>query len=275
MYDDTAKVLPSASISAVRATAWVSKGQREAQPLLSLAGDAAVPAEVRAVAVTEPSEAPYGNFMLTWPESQGALQIIRHVPDGAFFLRLLAQVYEPVLRRQPHLRGLLRDGTRLELSFTNDVLQVQLRTVPSDYSMIRHHALMLFYGTLWFDAPARDQWFALYDALVDDVVAERAGPRSVAELAEVEGNAFADFERFADRSLEPAAATALLKDRRALAAVERYLTYAAVAIAALRRDYLARPLEQREQWHREQLGHGYSRPDYLVEQLRYVLSPKS
>lgn len=275
MCDDTAELLPSAPISAVRSAAWVAKGQHKARSMLGLAGDAAVPAEVRAVAVTEPSEAPYGNFMLTWPESHGAVQLIRHVSDGAFFLRLLAQLYEPVMRRQPHLRGLLRDGTRLELSFTNDVLQVQLRTVPSGYSMIRHHALMLFYGTLWFDAPARDQWFALYEALVDEVVADRAGLRSVAELEEVEGSAFADFERFADRSFEPAAATGLLKDRKALAAIESYLTYAAVAIAALRRDYLACAPEQREQWHREQLGHGYSRPDYLVEQLGSVLSQKS
>jgi hypothetical protein len=264
---------PSAPISTARADAWVSKGQRMAAPLLRLAGDAAVPAEVRAVAVSEPTEAPYGSFMLTWPESRGALQLIRHVSDGDFFLGLLAQVYQPVLQRQPHLRRLLHDGSRLELSFTNDVLQVQMRTVPSGYSMIRHHALMLFYGTLWFDAPIRDQWFALYDAVLDDVAAERGDPPSVAALDEVEGNAFADFDRLAERSLEPAAATVLLGDRGALVAVERYLTFAAVAIAALRRDYLAHPPEQREQWHREQLADGYSRPEYLVEQLRRVLRP--
>jgi hypothetical protein len=256
-----------ALISTDDAAAWIAKGRRKTGPLLSLAGDAAAPAQVRPAPVARPSEALYGNFMLTWPESRGAVQVIRHVSDAAFFLRLLARVYEPVLRDQPRLRDLLLDRSRLEVSFTNDVLQVQLRTVPAGYSMIRHHALMLYYGTLWLDPPARDRWFDLYDALVE-VAATQLRVPSTAELEDMEGTAFADFERLAQRSLEPASAAELLKDHRSLAAIERYLTYAGVAIAAIRRDYLTRPPEQREQWHREQLGHGYRQPDYLVEQLR-------
>jgi hypothetical protein len=251
------------TISDAQADAWVAKGRRCAAPMLALAGPAADPAPVLPARVASARDGVYGNFMLAWLDSDTDPRRVRHLPDGAFFLRLLRLAYEPVLTRRPDLAALLADTSRLEMSLTNDVLQIQLTTLPEGYSMIRHHALMLFHAALWLDEPRRSQWLELYDELVGYVAGRPEGRPDLAGLAEVEAGAFADFTALAPRTLDPAGATALLDDRAALARVLDYQLYAGVAIGLLGRAYQALPEPRREDWHRRQLSDGYLRLDYL------------
>jgi hypothetical protein len=263
--------IPPAVLDPVAVDGWIDKASALSAPLLRVAGAAASPATVRARRVAGLHEAPYGNFMLCWPDDVSQPRLIHHLPDGGFFLELLRLCYAPALAAKPQLAGLLTDGSRLEVAFTNDVLQVQLRGQWQPYSMIRHHALMLFHGLLWLDEPARTGWVQLYEALADYVVEQEGGAPPVAGLAEAEAAAFADFERLAPRTHDPADAADLLADTASLAAVIRYQVLAAIAITVLWRDYQQQPQGTRHDWQRRELAEGYGRQDYLTARWQRLL----
>jgi hypothetical protein len=206
----------------------------------------------------------YGNFMLAWLDPGAAPRRVRHLPSGSFFLELLRMAYAPVLSRRPELAALLADESRLEMSLTNDVLQIQLRGREEGYSMIRHHALMLFVAALWLDEPRRSQWLDLYDELVTYVDERPAGRPSLDEIAEVETAAFADFTALAARTLVHTEARTLLESQE-LSHILDYQLYAGVAIGLLWREYRAVPEAEREAWQREQLSDRYLRSDYLEQ----------
>jgi hypothetical protein len=205
--------------------------------LLAHAGAAAHPGPV-GTRTAELEDTVLGGFMPCWPEDLGDSRVIHHLPDAGFFLALLERAYAPVLARRPELRSLLYDGSRIEIAFTNDVLQAQLRGEWEPYSMIRHHALMLFHGLLWLDEPARG-----------------------------------DFERLAPRTSDPVEAADLLDDDRALAAVVEYQLLASTAVFLLWRDYQNQPEQRRLSWQHHELAHGYGRPDYLTRRWAAILAP--
>jgi hypothetical protein len=269
--DQLKSSIPAAVLDPVAVDGWIGKAAKLAAPLLEVAGEAASPATVRARRVEDIGEARYGNFMLCWPDDTTEPRLIHHLPDGGFFLELLRRCYAPVLDAEPELAGLLADDSRLEVAFTNDVLQVQLRGQWQPYSMIRHHALMLFHGLLWLDEPVRSGWVRLYEALADHVVAQEGGPPPVESLAAAEAAAFADFERLAARTHDPADAADLLSDTAAMAAVNRYQVLAAIAITVLWRDYQQQAPDARDDWQRRELAEGYGRQDYLTARWQRLL----
>ncbi|MCU1440080.1 MAG: hypothetical protein JWP85_1077 [Rhodoglobus sp.] len=246
---------------------WVLKARQLARPLLDLAGGIADPSPVVPHVVHDSDQWAFGNFMLAWLDSAGPQRRVRHLPDASFFLRLLGRAYAPVFERRPDLAELLLDDSRLEMSLTNDVLQIQLR-VPAPgaaYSMIRNHALMLFVAALWLDQPRRDQWLDLYDELVSYVDERPEGRPGLAELVEIEAGAFADFVEFAPLTLRAAATESVIRSDGLLDRILEYQLCAGVAIGLLWRDYRAVPDADREAWFREQLSELYARPDYLNE----------
>jgi hypothetical protein len=245
----------------------VLKARRAAEPLLAVAGPVADPAPVIPRAVRSAAHAEFGNFMLAWLQPTSTPREVNHLPDGAFFLQLLRLAYAPVLHRRPELAELLDDESRLEMSLTNDVLQIQLIPLAAagGYSMIRHHALMLFCAALWLDEPRRSQWLELYDELVRHVDALPGGRPDLARVAHVEAAAFAAFVDLAPQTLDPVSAAELLATPTALADVLDYQVYAGVAIGLLWREYRALPEGQRSAWLADQLSYGYVQSDYLVK----------
>jgi hypothetical protein len=250
-------------VTDAQAQAWVAKGRQNAASVLGLAGPVADPADVLPGRVESSSDWIFGNFMVAWLDAKVEPRRVRYLPDHSFFLQLLRRAYAPVLSRRPDLAPLLTDTSRPQMSLTNDVLQIQLRTLENGYSMIRNHALMLFYAALWLDEPRRCQWLDLYDEIVTYVDERPQGRPSLAELAEVEAGAFADFTTLAPRTLEPAQAQELLESESLLDRILDYQLYAGVAIGLLWRQYRALPASEQEQWQREQLSEGYFRLDYL------------
>jgi hypothetical protein len=246
-----------------QAQAWVAKARRLAAPLVDLAGPVGDPAVVVPGRVESSEDWIFGNFMLAWLDSGVEPRRVRHLPDGSFFLRLLQLTYAPVLSGRPEFAALLTDSSRLEMSLTNDVLQIQLRPLEEGYSMIRHHALMLFYAALWLEEPQRSLWLDLYDQLVTYVDERPEGRPGLERIAEVERGAFADFTALAPRTLTPADAEALLESPALLDRVLDYQLYAAVAIGLLWREYRAVPVGDRQAWEREQFSERYVRLDCL------------
>jgi hypothetical protein len=252
-------------ISTAQAQSWVAKGRRHAAAVLPLAGSVADPAEVLPGRVDEADDWIYGNFMVAWLNADADPRRVHHLPDAAFFMELLRIAYAPVLTARPDLAALLADTSRLEMSLTNDVLQIQLAGLREGYSMIRHHALMLFFAALWLDEPHRSRWLDLYDQLVSYLDERPAGRPSPAGLAEVESRAFADFTALAPRTLTATDAAALLAGPGQLRSILDYQLYAGAAIGLLWRQYRSLPEDEREAWQRDQLSEAYLRPDYLEQ----------
>jgi hypothetical protein len=254
-------------VSDESAEKWVLKARELARPLVDLAGEYSDPAPVVPYVVHDSGEWAFGNFMLAWLDPAEPERRVRHLPDASFFLQLLGRAYAPVLERRPDLAELLLDDSRPEMSLTNDVLQIQLR-VPAPgaaYSMIRNHALMLFVAALWLDQPRRDQWLELYDELVTHVDERPGGRPDLAELADIESGAFADFVEFAPLTVGAAATDSVIESEGMLDRILEYQLCAGVAIGLLWREYRAVPDADRETWFREQLSNLYARPDYLNE----------
>jgi hypothetical protein len=252
-------------VSAERSAEWVAKARHLSVPMLELAGDVADAAVVSQITVNDSADWQFGNFMLAWLDADGVERHVRHLPDASFFLKLLARTYAPVFERRPELAELLLDDSRPEMSLTNDVLQIQLRALEDGYSMVRHHALMLFFAALWLDEPRRSQWLDLYDELVRYVDERPEGRPDLQELAEVEAGAFADFVTLAPRTLDQEDADELLRSEHELDRILGYQLYAAVAIGLLWREYRVVPERDRVLWQRTQLSALYRRPDYLEQ----------
>lgn len=249
-----------------RARAWTQKGCQRAAELLPLAGEVARPSALRHEAVTDPGRWPYGRFMGAWLDESEQPRVLRHLPEVDFFMRLLMLAYQPVLSGHADRRAVLAGSSRLEMSLTNDALQIQLVTLDPGYSMVRHHALMLFEAALWLDEPERSVWLGLYDDLVTAVDASPEGRPDLDELAEIEAGALADFTELAPRTVAAGDAAALLGNPDRLRRVLDYQRCAAVAIGLLWRAYRELPADERQAWHREQLCTGYLRPDYLEKE---------
>jgi hypothetical protein len=243
----------------------VEKAAREATPLLKLAGSVADPSPVVSKAALIPGERMFGDLMVAWlgPNADSP-RIVNHLPDGSFFMELLRRAYAPVIQRRPDLAIALNGYSRLEMSLTNDTLQIQLAEIPG-YSMVRHHALMLFYATLWLDEPHRTMWLDLYDELVTYVL---QGPRrapSVEEIAEIEARNGADMRALTGKSLDPASAQDLLDSPDALRRIYDNQLCAGAAIGLLWREFRSLAEGERDDWHRLQLGRGYIDSTYLQE----------
>lgn len=225
-------------------------------------GDAS---SVAPMIVEDPQDWAFGNFMLAWLDPAGHVRHVRHLPDASFFLRLLGRAYAPVFDKRPDLSPVLLDDSRPEMSLTNDVLQIQLRSAdPGDnYSMVRNHALMLFIAALWLDEPERSRWLDLYDELVTYVDDRDEGRPNLDVLSSCETGAFTDFAELAPLTLDPATADKLLVSDHALDRILDYQLYAGVAIGLLWREYRDLDAHDHEKWYRTQLSELYVRPDYL------------
>jgi hypothetical protein len=262
------------AISPADTRRWIAKAQLRVDPLRDVIhATGGRSRTVRAHCVSGIREAAYGNFMLSWPVPLGPdVTTLRHLPEGAFFLKLLDLAYQPELAVLPHLRTCLWDGSRLELAFTNDVLQVQAAGPPGPYSMVRHHALVLHAATHWLDEPARSRWLELCAAVAAGLSRDLSGPPSAARLDDIEARAFADLETLAASTIDPVDAAALLAEPGRLANVVEFHRVATAAVAVLDRrwrDRLSRGGRLLD-WQAEQIA-AAAHDDYLRDDWEQLL----
>lgn len=242
---------------------WVAKAAELSLPLLRLAGSNADPSPV--VSRIEPvaSRRLFGDLMVAWlGDTSDSPRVVHHLPDGSFFLEILKRCYDPILTRRPDLAEILNDYGRLEMSVTNDTLQIQLPTIPA-YSMVRHHALMLFHAVLWLEGPSRSVMLDLYDEIAGYVFDGPQPAPTVDELAEIEALNQVEMKALSTTSLDPDAADELLRSPTGLRRVYDNHLCAGAAIGLLVREFRSTPQKQREAWQRVQLADGYVDPDYL------------
>ncbi len=253
-------------ISSSDAEGWARKATPFVHNLLILPLAKTAPSLVETVRHSQVADGPFGGWMLTWPEAAPGRQLINHLPDGALFLSLLGRVYAPILGKRPWLEPILTDRSRLEMAVTNDVLQVQLLPCESHYSMIRHHALMLFEATLWLDNVSQLGWMELYGAAAGLAMEGRRSVPSRNELVDIEAAGFDAMSETAGLTTEISLTDDLLASPR-LSSLVTYQLWATAALGALCRDYVAQYSGAGLAWHGKQLG-SYQDEDYLMGTLR-------
>jgi hypothetical protein len=223
----------------------------------------------------DPLGAPHGTLMLTWPVRDGREAVINHLVDCRPFLRLYARLLDELPDAGGSYRTVIEDASRLRIAVTNDVLQVLAPGPTHDYSMIRHHALMLLAAHRWLPAGQQPRWARLYHASVGPAArryqasADFQNPRRY--LDDLERRGFAALDELADPPVSPACGDDPDADQPLRPALD-YMHAANAAVAVLMDDHDATPSEDRTRWLRQELAVGYRMEDYLLDRWHTVLS---
>lgn len=248
---------------------WIDEVRPLAVPLVTAPASGVDPGIVRVRAREAESldDAPHGAFMLTWPQRTEHEAVINHLADCRPFLGLYNLLLHDLPDEGRPFQAVLKDGTRLRIAITNDVLQV-LATGPSGtYSMIRHHALMFFVAHLWLPIENQPVWGSLYHSSVG-LAARRyrasdafGHPRRY--LDELERGAFAALDRLAANLSRADAAPKPSDPDTQL--VLSYMHAANAAVAVLIDAYDAVTPKDRPEWLVSQLAVGYREDAFLVD----------
>lgn len=250
------------------AQTWVEEVQPLAEVLVTSAAGGNPPIVRVQARQAHLEDAPHGALMITWPHRTESDAVINHLADCRPFLRL----YELLLRDLPdegrRFLIVLRDGTRLRLAITNDVLQILAAGPGGVYSMIRHHALMFLAAHVWLPPDDQPLWEELYHASVRGAAdryrrSKQFGhPRSY--LDKLEHRAFAALDRLAAGQI-PIGHDASGPENADIRLVLDYMHAANAAVAILLDAWKSVAPTRRTEWMIQQLAVDYREDDFLVE----------
>lgn len=177
----------------------------------------------------------YGPLMPAWPVVVGGQHEVRCLGEWRGYLELLRDTYSQVSDKAGSLLDTMAGRSdRVAVGVMNDVLQVQMPSVlASQYSMIRHHAIMLLVATEWLPDERRPFWRDVYGELADAVFGAPSTSLDALEgtIAEVENEGLEGLRSF------PSDSTDACRQK-----IERYLLMAGAAVGLVYRKL------EREQW---------------------------
>lgn len=153
-----------ARLATIPADQWVAVVMPKAMEVVNWTGPVVDRTmTVHAVPVTDVTLAPYGPFMLSWFGGHTHDPTINYLTDYRIYYAMSHWCFNEFLANDSLASRALRGLARIRIAVTNDVLQVMSPVAPGRYSMIRHHALMLFAATRWLPTSQRSTWMALYN----------------------------------------------------------------------------------------------------------------
>ncbi len=253
-------------IERARPLALSAMGARGAQKL----GGGPLP--VSTILVEDLRKAPYGLFMSAWPQWHGDHVYIYYLQDWTLSIALQHKVFGFAWKAEPALERAFYDRSRLEVGIMNDVLQCFVLDPPAGtYSMIRHHALMLFEATLWLEPEKKTRWVTLYKNIA--VRAQETWPRENLQqyLQNRETVAFEIFQERREESLVPRQLQQLLSNPEVVKPVLDYLEAAAVAVGVLAWGYSRVIPEEQDQWLRQHIWEHHRHSDYQLAAMERFL----
>ena len=221
---------PAVRLTEPTARAIVEQAMPHALAALGRPASPPLPVRVRCV---EPAQARGGSLVPAWPlrQTDGTVTI-EYVADwGALLAGWLATVGPP---RRALAEDLVRSGQRLWIGIGNDVVQLFVADPPAgQYSMVRHHALLLAAATAWLGPAARRAWGAAHESAAEAFVGRLGGRPLWAAIEAAERG----LDRLAadPRAQQPAAVVLdwLDEDRASRAAYVDYLAAASLGVAAV------------------------------------------
>lgn len=177
----------------------------------------------------------YGPLMPAWPVVAGGQHEVRCLGEWREYLELLRDTYSRASDKAGSLLDTMAGRSdRVAVGVMNDVLQVQMTSVPdSQYSMIRHHAIMLLAATEWLPEERRPFWRDAYGELADAVFGVSSTTLDALEgtITEVENEGLEGLRSF------PSDSTDACRQK-----IERYLLMAGAAVGLVYRKL------DRERW---------------------------
>jgi hypothetical protein len=145
--------------AALLSQAWADEIVAAARPmaLTALGRQHDPPEALDVIAVkVDPMQARGGSLIPAWPARDAAGRVvIEFVEDWGAMLGSWLSLVEV----EAWVDQLLRSGQRIWVGIANDVLQLFVPDPPpGQYSMVRHHALMLVAATLWLGPESTRRW---------------------------------------------------------------------------------------------------------------------
>lgn len=237
---------------------------KEAYPkaLRLLAPSMELPESVDVARVEAFQDAPWGPYMITWPEWDESRAVVNYLPDVAPYLDLARGAMLRAGFPDELVSAALRPFSRQRIAVTNDVLQVLAPALSDGYSMLRHHSLMFLAATVWLPADECAYWLTVYEQAARHVIAylDDEDCEVPAILARWESEAATAFRRHSGGG------STTLEWGPDLAVVDRYIIASSAGVHLLARKYLKQPVTDRDAWLAEELAVGYLDPNYLVDE---------
>lgn len=261
------------TVTSADASAMVARAVPLAHAVLSnRSGNDTLPMPVRAIVTPDFSMAPYGQFMGAWPIMEDQEVHIFTLPNWGFFLALIEASLSP-LEHVVQLSPIFLNRSRIWIGIMNDVLQCFVNNPPEGtYSMIRHHALMLFAATLWLPEPWRRQWFDLYEAVAEWACRNWTVPGDPADyLYQIESRAFSVFRQLAPISASSARWDWVNDYQCELEAVLTYIRATCLSVAPLSRIYQSMAASEHMIWLQKMVNEDHAREDFNLEGICRIL----
>jgi hypothetical protein len=105
----------------------------------------------------EPSTVPLSRWMGCYPELKEGKGDLTIIADWSFSLYTQYLSIEEAFEDKELLRQAFLDKSRIKIGITNDVYQ-PFAPLPKEYSMVRHHSLMLYLSFDWLTKEEKEQW---------------------------------------------------------------------------------------------------------------------
>lgn len=221
-------------------------------------------------ALVEASASIGGSLVPAWPiRNVDGSVTIQFVEDwGAMLATWRDALNEPASELE-RMDSLILSGDRIWVGVANDTMQLFVPDPPAeDYSMVRHHALMLVAATLWLGPDRAKEWLYAHDLAARDFLSRTTPERLWASVDGAERGIRSLMQDPRSRMDARRVLEWLDSDAAAAATYSEYLQATSLGIAALldivpKADWLA--------WLRHAVAKEHARSDFNVETIeRYA-----
>ncbi len=224
----------------------------------ALQHDGALPVRVACVS---PAVARGGSLIPAWPIRQpDDSVVIEYVADWGVMLAGWLSTVSPAER--PLARRLVERGDRVWIGISNDVVQLFVQDPPVDqYSMVRHHGLMLAAATTWLGPQAVTDWRTVHASAAHTFLERHAHDPLHQAIAQAESGLSVLLVDARSRQPSPACIEWLEADASARAAYQDYLGAASLGVAAIL-DALPAAGPSADRLIAHAMANEHSRPDF-------------
>jgi hypothetical protein len=216
----------------------------------------------------EPKSSSLGRWMGCIPQLKDNKGHITIIPDWSFFLYVLYLSFSDIGINKRLLEDTLLDRSRLRIGITNDVFQ-PYAPLPDNYSMLRHHSLMLYLAIEWLPENKRNNWKTICH-IAGVHVAQRLSTLEdpLQDLKELENSAQQIMQKTASASCSRSGAIEILNDALVMKTISRYFVTTYFGIDVL--NY-SRSKSKSRDWIRTEIESKLNDPEYMNHEINLYI----
>ncbi|MFC5653337.1 hypothetical protein ACFPYJ_30325 [Paenibacillus solisilvae] len=212
----------------------------------------------------EPSTVPLCRWMGCYPELKDGRGDLTAIADWSFSLYTQYLSIEEAFEDKELLQQAFLDQSRIKIGITNDVYQ-PFAPLPNDYSMVRHHALILYLSFDWLTQEEKERWKTVCRNAGEFVVKALKGSKNPLEdIRQWENNGRQVMLATASLTNTKEGAEQILQDEIVMQDVKRYYSLTYFGIDVLARSHAK--AGDSDEWNFEQIK-ALSQDDYLEQSI--------